>query len=261
MDDGGITATFGPPPGDRTTLSKPSRATLDALYRHPLAHNLEWSDVEALFGKLGTVDHKPNNEMAFGIAGEHHRFRKPHTKDLTAEEVMTFRHMLTRAGWAPGPTPAPASVPGTDAPDTPEQSGPPDLLAVVDHHEARLYHLDFRSADPVDQVIRPYDPHHVLNHLSHKDHPRERGQRSPEDQGFYEHIAQAIAPGRMAVLVGHGKGHSNAAHHLAEHLRLHHPDIFRKVVCEVAADLSSLTTPQLLVLGRRALTTSRPDNG
>jgi hypothetical protein len=62
-----------------------------------------------------------------------------------------------------------------------------------------------------------------------------------------------LASAHAIVVVGHGAGHSNAADRLVEFLQLHHPDIFRKVTREVVADLSSLTPPQLLGLGRRAL--------
>jgi hypothetical protein len=256
-----ITATFGPAPGDRTTLSKASSRTIDAIYQHPLSHNLEWSDVVALFEKLGTVDQKHHNDITFGIAGEHHRVRKPHGKDLTADDVMAFRHMLTRAGWAlpekselkhealgaPGATSRPATPVAADA-------ARPALLAVVEHHETRIYHLNIDAADVADHVILPYDPHHFLHHLTHKDESAERGQRAPESHVFYEEIAQALLPAGRIVLVGHGKGHSNAAHHLAEYLREHHHETFLKIVSETIADSSSLTVPQLLVLGRRTLT-------
>lgn len=254
MEEAEIVAAFGPSHGDRTTLSKASRVTIDAIYRHPLAHNLEWSDVLALFDKIGTVDQKGNDEVSFGIAGEHHRIRSPHTKDLTTAEVIAFRHMLTRAGWAPQAKPD-LSIKADHAGSVEGAAEPrPDLLLVVDHHEARLYHLDIGSKDLVDHVIKPYDPHHFLHHLTHKDESRERGQRAPEDHAFYEAIAHAIMPGSRIVLVGHGKGHSNAADHLAAFLQKHHHDSFQRVVREVAADLSALTAPQLLDLGRRALT-------
>jgi desulfoferrodoxin (superoxide reductase-like protein) len=61
-----------------------------------------------------------------------------------------------------------------------------------------------------------------------------------------------VPHGRI-VVVGHGKGHSDAARHFIEWVNLHHGDISRRLVCEVVADLSSLTPPQLLDLGRRVL--------
>jgi len=246
-----IEVTFGPAAGDRGTLSKASLATLGALYRHPISHNLEWSDVIALLGKLGSVEQKSHNETAFRIGGEHHLVRKPHTKDLSASDVMDFRHLLTRSGWAPHTSSAASSSAPTATTGMAEV--PDDILVVVEHHEARLYHLDVRSTDPADDVIRPYDPHHFLHHLSHKDQAGERGQRAPEDPSYYKRIAEAIAPCSRIVVIGHGKGHSNAAHHLIEYLKLHHPQTYKKLAHQVVTDLSSVTVPQLLVHARRAL--------
>ena len=253
MEEVEVTATFSPARGDWATLSKTSRSTIEALYQHPLSHNLEWSEVVSLFESLGTVNHKGHNEIAFGLGGEHHRVHKPHGKDLTTAEVMTFRHMLTRAGWAPQ-GPASKAGAGTDGNAAAATLEPADLLVVVDHNEARLFHLDVRSADLVDHVIKPFDPHHLQHHVSHNDQAREQRQRMPEDHAFYESIAQAVLPAGAIVAIGHGTGRSNAAHYLIEFLHKHHPDTARKLVCEVVADLSGLTAPQLLDLGRRALT-------
>jgi len=248
-----VTATFSPAAGDWATLSKTSRGTIEALYEHPLSHNLEWSAVVALFEKLGTVDHKSHNEIAFGLGSEHHRVHKPHGKDLTTTDVMAFRHMLTRAGWNPE-TPTSKAKAGTSDAVAAAALQPFDLLVVMDQREARLYHLDVRSADLVDHVIRPYDPHHLLHHVSHNDQAHEQRQRTPENHAFYESIAQAVSSARAIVLIGHGTGRSNAAHHMIEFLQQRHPAMASRVLCEVVADLSSLSAPQLLDLGRRALT-------
>lgn len=96
-----ITARFCAPHGDRATLSKSCRTTLDVIYQHPISHNLEWADVLALFSKLGTVEHKSNNEFVLAIGDEHRLMRRAHGKDLHADDVVTLRHMLTRAGWSP----------------------------------------------------------------------------------------------------------------------------------------------------------------
>ena len=98
-----VTATFSPPPGDWATLSKTSRGTIEALYQHPLSHNLEWSGVVSLFERLGTVDHKGHNEIAFGLGGEHHRVHKPHGKDLTTAEVISSATCSPAPAGRPGP--------------------------------------------------------------------------------------------------------------------------------------------------------------
>ena len=248
--------TFRPPAADMATLPKGSRRTLQALFQHPIAHNLEWADVVALFGTLGTVDQKSHNEILFGIGGEHHRVHKPHSKDITVDELLEFRRMLTRAGWSPETSAEADAGEKASRAEPAVIPAPPDLLIVIDHHEARLYHLDLQSTETRAHVIRPYDPHRFRYHLTHKDLSRERGQRAPEDPSFYAGLAEAVGSARAIVVIGHGAGHCNAADRLVEFLRLHHPDTFHKVTRVVVADLSSLTPPQLLVLGRRALSSS-----
>ena len=52
------------------------------------------------------------------------------------------------------------------------------------------------------------------------------------------------------MIVRHGTGKSNAALHLTEYLRSHRHETYQRIVREVVADLSSITTPQLLELVR-----------
>jgi hypothetical protein len=206
--------------------------------------------VTALLGKIGTVDQKPNSDFAFRIGDQRQVVRKSHTKDLSATEVMELRHFLSRAGWAPGSSPWPASRTGPVSPDLPVV---PDLLVVIDHHEAKIYRIDATADDVEQPVIRPYDPHHFLHHLAHKDQSRERGQRAPEDATFYERIAQAITPAGRIVVIGHGQGQSNAADHLAHYIRSHHRELYQRIVGELVADLSAITAPQLLGMARGEL--------
>ena len=126
-------------------------------------------------------------------------------------------------------------------------------MIVVDHHEAKIYEIGDLSDDSSAEEIKPYDPHHFLHHLTHKDQSREQGQRAPKDSTFYARIAVAVAVGAKIVVVGHGTGKSNAAHHLTEYLRTHHPDVYQRIVREVVVDLSSTTPPQLLEIARGAL--------
>jgi hypothetical protein len=220
------------------------RRTLEEIFRHPSAHNLEWRRVVALIAEIGGVDERPDSEFVFKVAGKRHLMRRPHHKDLTGDETIALRHFLTLAGVSAEPASEPVA-----------QTDPvaPSLLVVVDHHGAKIFHVDVRSDEPMDHVIKPYDPHHFLHHLVHKDQSRERGQRAPEEPAFYEEIGDAVALGGAIVVVGHGEGKSNAAHHLTEYLQEHRPDIYRRIAGEVSADLSSITLPQLLELARQSL--------
>ena len=94
-----------PPSQPRAPVTGAHRRTLEALFRHPLAHNLEWDDVVGLIGKIGDVHEKANSEFVFELDGKTHVMRRPHTKDLSATEVMELRHFLAQAGRSPeGPS-------------------------------------------------------------------------------------------------------------------------------------------------------------
>jgi hypothetical protein len=234
---------------DAPSLSASQRRTLEAVFRHPSAHNLEWSDLVALIGKIGEVDERANSEFSFHVSGHKYMMRKPHSKDLTGPEVIQVRHFLHEAGWSAAGHAAVAAVAATDA---------PNLLVVVDHHEAKIYHIEANASDASAREIKPYDPHHFLHHLAHKGESREQGQRAPEDVTFYERIAQTLKGADKIVLIGHGTGKSNAAHLLSDYLRSHAHETAQHIAAELTADLSSTSPPQLLALAETALGAARP---
>jgi len=212
------------------------RRTLETLFRHPSAQNVEWGDALALFEVLGEVEHKHNDKWTLQVGGERLLMHQPHGKDLTELEVIELRKFLQRAGW---------SAKGEMGTHCEVTQKPTSLLLVVDHHEAKIYHIGADPHDATRREIKPYDPHHFLHHLKHKDQDRERGQRAAEDPSFYVRIAAALATGGSIIVVGHGNGHSNAAHRLVEYLHAHHPETYARIVREVADDLSSITSAKL----------------
>ncbi len=214
------------------------------LFRHPPRHNSEWMDVVELIKHIGAVHPTGDNKVTFDVGGEHLPIHKPHTKDLTSSEVADVRHFLQRAGWSPAPPFEAEANAGAVA---------LSLMVVVDHHGAKIYRIDTTSGDSSKVEMKPYDPHHFLHHLTHKEQSRERGQRAPEDPGFYKQIGDALAAAGSIVVVGHGTGKSNAAQHLTEYLRSHHPETYGRIVREIGADLSAITIPQLLELAAQAL--------
>ena len=244
MKDNDIEGAAQPGSHERQALHGAHLRTLQALFRHPTAHNLEWQDVLSLIRRIGAVHVKGNNKLACEVGGQHLVMPEPHAKDLAASEVVELRHFLERAGWSPD-----ARVPATAA-----EPAAAILMVVVDHHGAKIYRID-ASGNGGQREIRPYDPHHFLHHLTHKGQSRERGQRAPEDAAYYKLIAEALAAADRIIVVGHGTGKSNAAEHLLEYLREHHRDTYQRVVREIALDLSAITLPQLLSLAEHTLTT------
>jgi hypothetical protein len=213
------------------------RRVLETIFRHPTPGNLAWSEALHLIERLGTAQQEPNGKILLAIGEHRHVVHQPHAKELTREEVTELRKFLEAAGATP------ASVDVAEEEQAVEPATP-DMLLTVDHHEARLFAIEGTSSHA--RTLRPYDPHHFLHHLTHRQERELRGQREPEESSYYAQIAAALAPARRIVVLGHGTGHSNAAAHLQELLRAKHPDIARRVVATKAVDLSAATEPQLL---------------
>ncbi len=227
-------------------LGAAHRRTLDAVLRHPTAQNLEWMDVISLFERIGAVRQKSNDKVSFEFAGQHLVLSRGHGKDLGASEVAGLRQLIQRAGGSGEGSSS--SVAQTHA----------AVVVEIDHHSARLFNVGPRSGEAKVREISPYDPHHFLHHLTHKDQSREQGQRSPEDPSFYARISEALANAPQIVLVGHGKGKSNAAAHLMEYLARHHPQTHQRVVRTIETDLSALTPAQIGALVQGALDSGGP---
>ena len=50
------------------TASRRDSRTLEAIFRHPAAHNLAWSDALHLIEGLGVVRSEPNGRLLFPIS-------------------------------------------------------------------------------------------------------------------------------------------------------------------------------------------------
>jgi hypothetical protein len=220
------------------------RRTLEAIFRHPVPRNLARSDAVHLIERLGTARAEPNGRLLFAIGEHRHAFHQSHDKELTAEEVAQLRKFLEGAGVTP------ATVDVVEE-DHSAESTTRDMMVAIDHHSARLFTIE--GSSETTRTLRPYDPHHFLHHLTHRQDRELRGQREPEQPGYYAQIAAALAPARRIVLLGHGTGHSNAAAHLAELLRAKHPEIYGRIVATKEVDLSAVTEPQLLALALETL--------
>jgi hypothetical protein len=164
-----------------TTLTGADRRTLDAIFRHPLAHNLAWREVVGLIGAIGDAEEKHNGEFVFQAGDATLAMKRPHGKDLQTSDVMDLRHFLTRAGWSPNAS----ATPDAEAP-APE----PGLIVVIDHAGARVYAIDDGATD---------EPKHLLHHLERKQHDADREETYPEDDKFFEQVANALATGGPIV--------------------------------------------------------------
>lgn len=82
-------------------LNNHHRDTLTALFAHPTSHNIRWVDVISLLGAVGEVEERHDGRFRVTVGAQAEVFDRTHGKDVTVEQVVDLRRMLTQAGFGP----------------------------------------------------------------------------------------------------------------------------------------------------------------
>jgi hypothetical protein len=211
------------------------QSTYDAVFQHPIARNLQWHDVRTLLSSLAETVEEPNGNTKFSRNGQTLTVHPSRHKDVSdIEEMMQIRHFLERSA-------APAML------SAPPAAGA-NLLVVIDHREARIFHTELQNAVPTR--ITPLDPDGSHRHLHSVDDDN-NGTRLPEPKAFYDAIAKALATAEKILLFGTATGASSAMNHLVEQIQAHHPDLAKRIIGTVVINEKHLTEPQLLAEARK----------
>jgi hypothetical protein len=211
---------------------------LASLTGGKLPRNLSWSAVTDLIGKIGKVQPHGNDEFAFVVGSQRGFFKRPSAHSLEVEEISRLRSFLKEAGILDKPAKAP-------------QIG--RMVVVIDHHAAHIYH-DLGGSLPEDEVsVKPYDPFGFQHHLIHRKEAHYKGDHVPEEDSYYEEIAQDLVHAEAIVLIGHATGKSSAVEFLSAYLKNHHPETFQRIIATETADLSALTEPQIEEIAKKHL--------
>jgi hypothetical protein len=215
-----------------TTLTGSHLRTYNTIFQHPVSHNLEWSAVRALMGKIGEVTEEPNGNLKVLRNGRSLVLHPHHTKDVAeTEELMVLRHFIRESeGTAAG-------APGEEA----------HWLLVIDHHVARIYRSEMRDAVP--QRIHPHEPDEYFRH-AHNSKDFSRGREKPDPNSFFEPVARALQAAGQILIFGTGKGTSSEMEQLVGWLGQHHPDVAKRIIGSLVVDESHLSDSQLLAKAR-----------
>jgi len=84
-------------------LTGPQLATYERIFQHPQADNLGWTDVRALFERIGTVEDEPSGALKLicnGLSLVLHPDRKRNVS--SGGQIMAIRRFLIESAGAPG---------------------------------------------------------------------------------------------------------------------------------------------------------------
>lgn len=219
--------------------------TLQALFNHPLQHNLRMSDVEALLLHLNAkIDHLSDHRLRLQLAsgetmvlhtapGRQHPF-------LEEDGVLRLRRFLEGAGITPDhPEPLEAQHRGDQA---------TRLVIHLDHRGARLWWLTGNAIE--SSTLEPHGIWSSHQRLSHR-HDRDiAGQRAPLDDHFLKQLGEAVMKADRVLLLGHGHGESDLRQLLRKHLERHHPQAAERLEIELIDD-TAFTDAELLARARQ----------
>lgn len=205
--------------------------TYQAIFRHPIAHNLGWHEVHALFRQLCQIEEEPNGNFKVTRNGQTLVLSMPRTKDVAeTEELMSLRGFLERSA-----TPVPVAAEG-DA----------HWLVSINHHEARIFRSENHGTVP--ERIRPIQPDDPTDDHSHPEFSR--GQEKPTEHNYFGPISAGLKGAGQILIVGSGTGTANEKEQFVAWLRTHHPELARRIVGVQTIDAHHITDDQLLAQAR-----------
>ena len=94
------------------------------------------------------------------------------------------------------------------------------MAVAIDHHVAHIYYDLGGSRPELEVTVKPYDPFGFHHHLIHRKEAHYEGDRVPEEDSYYEEIAEDLVHAEAIILIGHGTGKSSAVEFLTEFLKL-----------------------------------------
>jgi hypothetical protein len=212
------------------TLRDRHRRTLSSVFAHPTVHNLAWSDVVSLVAQVGTATDEPNGKLRTSIGGRSVSWEREGPQ-LSEADVLALRKFLETVGVTPE---APAARP-LRAPAGPQ---PRRAAVVMTYRDAQVH------GDGPTVVVEPFDPKGRLQHM-HEKAGQWRGFYHEPQPEYFARIADAVRGFDEVILLGHGKGHSNAMMQLVAYLDQREPELAERVVGGVDLDVGDLSDVQV----------------
>jgi hypothetical protein len=228
---------------DTTHLDHHHRRTAEAILSHPVSHNIEWPDVLSLLEAIGEVSEEHNGKFKVSIGGETETLHRPGGKDIGEQMVVDLRRMLGAAGITAATLGERLDV--SAKPAAAEPWG--HAILVIGYQGADIYPTDATNDAP--RRIVPEDPRGRLRTMHHKANNPE-GWYGRIDESWYAELAEALKPAAQILIIGNGKGHSNATLQFMRYLAQHDHDLMKRIVGSVESDDEDLTEAKILALSR-----------
>lgn len=213
---------------------------LSELSAHPIARNIEWSELIPALSSIGMVNDESNGNYAFTRNGYTLMIERSHDKAVSMEAVLKLRRFLRISS-------------------QPEASDPQlqrSVIVAVDHHNATVVH----NPEEENQIIESLHADLTKGRLLHKSKhsPSFKDTNPIDDVAYFEAIIKSMMKSERIVVLSHGTGSSSAAQKLLTIIDKDYPKLTHKIIAIANCDLEAMTEPQIIRLGAELLHGAMP---
>lgn len=206
---------------------------LSELSAHPIARNIEWSELIPALSSIGLLHIENNGKYQFERNGHSINFEPSHHKVLDIEEVLNLRHFLILSA----------------TPQHSDLSQEHAVIVAIDYHQAFICH------NPGTEIEARHYVHADLQ-KGRKLHTRPTSlpfndSHPTLDRKYYEAVITEIMNSKRIVILGHGTSSSNTSAPLLHLMNQQHPELTHKVVAVIRCDLEAMTEEELIAAGTR----------
>jgi hypothetical protein len=204
---------------------------LNQLSAHPIARNIEWSELIPALSSIGLLQTEKSGSYHFTRNGHTIVFEISHRKELDVEDVLKLRHFLQ------------SSV----APASGNLDLVKDAVVAIDHHQATVYHSPGTASERRTRLRADLTKDRILH--TRPTSPPFHESSPMVDSDYYDSIIKEIAGSERIVMLSHGTGSSNAASQLLDILQKRYPELAGRIVAIKSCNLEAMTEPQLTQAG------------
>lgn len=208
---------------------------LSELSAHPIARNIEWSELIPALSSIGLLKSEPNGNYEFTRNGHVVVFERSHDKVLEIEDVLKLRHFLRLSA-----NPIETDVALLHS-----------VVVAVDHHNATVIHNPGTDTESIEKIHADLTNGRILHKAKH--HAPFNDENPVDSSGYFDSIIKSISDSQKVVILSHGTGSSSAAEKLLDVIEEDYPKIVNKIVAIKKCDLEAMTEPELIELGTELL--------
>jgi hypothetical protein len=208
--------------------------TLSELSAHPIARNIEWSELIPALSSIGLLSTEKNGKYHFERNGHSITIEHSHHKVLDIAEVLSLRHFMFLSA-------SPADTIDIDQ----------GVIVAIDYHRAFICHNP--GADTESQLYVHADLEkgrklhtHATSLPSDDSHPT-------INREYFEAIITEIRLSSRIVILCHGTSSSNASAPLLQLMNQKAPELTHRIVAVIRCDLEAMSEEQLITAGSTVL--------